>query len=183
MLTLRLAAVAVAVLVSMIGAVQAQDAPPRRVALVIGNGAYPQSPIASAAADARSIADVLKDGGFDVIMVEDGRRSDIEASISAFTGKLTWGVTAVVYFGGHAVQYKDRTFLLAIDSNIAGEADVQTRGIDIDLILDPLIVARSAGCLVILDAARKNPWQQLVSARVRGLASQSPIAGVSVVGK
>jgi len=105
----------------------------------------------------------------------------MEAAIGVFTRKLGWGVTAVVYYGGHAVQYQDRNFLLAIDSKIATEADVRTEGIDIDLILDPLIVSRPAGCVVILDAARKNSWQQIVSGRVRGLAHQPPIQGLTVI--
>jgi formylglycine-generating enzyme required for sulfatase activity len=181
MLTLRLVTVAVVMLLSMVAAVRAQDASSRRVALVIANGAYPQSPIATAVADARALADFLREGGFDVVVVENARRGEIEAAISDFSRKLVWGVTAVVYFGGHAVQYKDRNFLLAIDSNIVKEGDVRGEGIDIDLILDPLIVARPAGCLVIVDAARRNPWQQIVSARVRGLANQPPVSGVDVV--
>jgi formylglycine-generating enzyme required for sulfatase activity len=181
MLTLRLVTVAVVTLLLMVAAARGQDASSRRVALVIGNGSYPQSPIATAVADARAFAEVLREGGFDVVMVENARRSEIEASISDFSRKLAWGATAVVYFGGHAVQYKDRNFLLAIDSNIVKEGDVRGEGIDIDLILDPLIVARPAGCLVILDAARRNPWQQIVSARVRGLANQPPVSGVDVV--
>jgi formylglycine-generating enzyme required for sulfatase activity len=153
----------------------------RRVALVIGNGSYPQSPIGSLPGDARAFADVLRDGGFDVVYAENAKRTEIEAVISAFTRKLGWGVTAVVYYGGHAVQYQDRNFLLAIDSRITTEADVRTEGIDIDLILDPLIVSRPAACIVILDAARKNPWQQVASSRVRGLSGQPPIEGVTVI--
>jgi formylglycine-generating enzyme required for sulfatase activity len=87
----------------------------------------------------------------------------------------------VVYYGGHAVQYQDRNFLLAIDSKITTEADVRMEGIDIDVILDPLIVSRPVGCVVILDAARKNPWQQVASGRVRGLANQPPIEGLTVI--
>ena len=107
---------------------------PRRVALVIGNGAYP-SPVASAPTDARAFADVLREGGFDVVYAENARRPEMEAAVSAFTKKLGWGVTAIVYFG----------------------ADIRVEGIDIDLILDPLIVSRPAACVVILDAARKIP--------------------------
>jgi formylglycine-generating enzyme required for sulfatase activity len=171
MLTLRLAAIG-------------QNSPAetsRRAALVIGNGSYPQAPVASAPGDARAFADVLRDGGFDVVYAENAKRIEIEAAIGAFTNKLGWGVTAVVYYGGHAVQYQDRNFLLAIDSKITTEADVRTEGIDIDLILDPLIVSRPAGCVVILDAARKNPWQQVISPRLRGLSSQPPIVGVTVI--
>lgn len=160
---------------------QSPAAEPKRVALVIGNGAYPQSPIASAAGDARAFADVLREGGFDVVYAENARRPEMEAAVAAFTKKLGWGVTAIVYFGGHAIRYQDRNFLLAVDSKIANEADIRVEGIDIDLILDPLIVARPAGCVVILDAARKNPWQQAILPRFRGLSNQPPIQGVTVV--
>ena len=183
MLNVRLAALAL--LMSLMANVtafgQSTPAETRRVALVIGNGSYPQSPIASAPTDARAFADVLREGGFDVVYAENATRTEMEAAIGAFTKKLGWGTTAMVYFGGHAVRYQDRNFLLAIDSKIATEADVRAQGIDIDLILDPLIVSRPAGCVVILDAARKNPWQQAISPRLRGLASQPPISGVTVV--
>ena len=160
---------------------QSTPAEPRRVALVIGNGAYPQSPVASAPADARAFADVLREGGFDVVYAENARRAEMEAALGAFTQKLGWGVTAMVYFGGHAIRYQDRNFLLAVNSKIVNEADIRAEGIDIDLLLDPLIVSRPAGAVVILDAARKNPWQQALSPRLRGLTSQPPISGVTVV--
>jgi formylglycine-generating enzyme required for sulfatase activity len=184
MLKLRLAGVALLTLLSATVTAFGQNVPaeaPRRVALVIGNGSYPQSPVGSLPGDAHAFADVLRDDGFDVVYAENARRAEMEAAIGVFTRKLGWGVTAVVYYGGHAVQYQDRNFLLAIDSKIATEADARTEGIDIDLILDPLIVSRPAGCVVILDAARKNPWQQIVSGRVRGLAHQPPIQGLTVI--
>ena len=183
MLKLRVGIVLLTLLSATVTAL-GQNAPAdvsRRVALVIGNGSYPQSPIGSLPGDARAFADVLRDGGFDVVYAENAKRTEIEAAISAFTRKLGWGVTAAVYYGGHAVQYQDRNFLLAINSRITTEADVRTEGIDIDLILDPLIVSRPAGCIVILDAARKNPWQQAASSRVRGLSGQPPIEGVTVI--
>jgi formylglycine-generating enzyme required for sulfatase activity len=183
MLSVRLPALALLTLLTATAAAFGQSTPaePPRVALVIGNGSYPQSPVASAPGDARAFAEVLREGGFDVVYAENAKRTEMEAAIGAFTKKLGWGVTAVVYFGGHAVQYQDRNFLLAIDSRIATEADVRAQGIDIDLILDPLIVARPAGCVVFLDAARKNPWQQAASSRLRGLSSQAPITGLSVI--
>jgi formylglycine-generating enzyme required for sulfatase activity len=184
MANLRLAGLALLTLLSATATAFGQNGPDetsRRVALVIGNGSYPQSPVSSAPGDARAFADVLRDGGFDVVYAENAKRTEIEAAIGAFTNKLGWGVTAVVYYGGHAIQYQDRNFLLAIDSKIATEADVRTEGIDIDLILDPLIVSRPAGCVVILDAARKNPWQQVISSHVHGLSSQPPIVGVTVI--
>src|SRR4030095_7630105 len=169
----RVVLVALALLMSLMANAtafgQGTPAEPRRVALVIGNGSYPQAPGVS-----RAFADVLREGGFDVVYAENARRAEMEAAVGAFTKKLGWGVTALVYFGGHAIRYQDRNFLLAVDSKIASEADIRVEGSDIDLILDPLIVSRPAGGVVILDAARKNPWQQAILPTFRGLFRQPP---------
>ncbi|HEU0148139.1 MAG TPA: caspase family protein, partial [Bradyrhizobium sp.] len=45
----------------------------KRIALVIGNGSYPLSPVRTAVADAKAIAELLKAGGFDVIYSEDAQ--------------------------------------------------------------------------------------------------------------
>jgi len=85
MLKLSLAGVAVMVLLSATVAF-GQNVPnetSRPVALVIGNGSYPQSPIGSMPGDARAFADVLRDGGFEVVFAENARRTEIEAAIAA----------------------------------------------------------------------------------------------------
>jgi len=92
---------------------------------------------------------------------------------------LERGATAVVYFAGHAVQYEGRNFLVPIDANIASDRDIRSNTVDGDLILDPLIVARPRGSVVILDAARRNPWQQRTSVKAIGLANVSPIQGIT----
>ena len=137
----------------------------KRVALVIGNGSYPTSPVGTAVADAKAIAELLKDGGFDVVYAQDARHADLDSAIEQFSRKLERGATAVVYFAGHAIQNQDRNFLMPVDATIASDADLRSNTVDVDLILDPLIVARPRGSVVILDAARQNPWQQKVSAR------------------
>jgi formylglycine-generating enzyme required for sulfatase activity len=152
-----------------------------RVALVIGNGAYVQAAVPHAPSDARAIADALRDGGFEVIYLENARRSQIQGAIDAFGHKLERGVTAVVYLSGHAVQYQRRNFFLPLDAKITSPADVRRESIDIDSILDPLIVARPIASAVILDAGRPNPWQKVIADRVHGLATQEPIEGVEVV--
>jgi formylglycine-generating enzyme required for sulfatase activity len=171
-----------ALLLCMIGAACGQTAgQPARVALVIGNGSYAQAPLADATRDARAIADALRQGGFAVVIAENAERDQLEASIAMFAQKLERGVIAVVYFVGHAVQYQGRNFLLPLNAKIASPADVRREAVDIDLILDPLIVARPTGSVVILDAGRSNPWQPAVSGRVRGLAAEGPIEGVVLV--
>jgi uncharacterized caspase-like protein len=123
---------------------------------VIGNGSYAQAPLGGATSDARSVADALREGGFDVVFAEDTRKTEIEESIARFARTVERGAIAVVYFSGYAVQHRGRNFLLPVDAKIASEADVQREAIDVDLILDPLIVARPTGSVVILDASRSR---------------------------
>lgn len=151
----------------------------KRIALIIGNGAYSQFPLPAATADAKRVAQLLRDGGFDVVYAEDAKRADMEAAIKQFSQKLGQGDTALVYFAGHAVQSQDRNFLIPVDASAAADADVSSQAVDIDLILDPLIVDRPKGAAVILDAARKNDWQQKGSGRAVGLANLRPIRGIT----
>ncbi|WP_083841460.1 SUMF1/EgtB/PvdO family nonheme iron enzyme [Bradyrhizobium sp. STM 3843] len=153
--------------------------PGKRVALVIGNGAYSLSPLPAATGDAKRVAQLLRDGGFDVVYAEDTKRADMEAAIKRFSQKLGRGDTVLVYFAGHAVQSQDRNFLVPVDASVSSDADISSQAVDTDLILDPLIVDRPKGAAIILDAARKNDWQQKGSTRAAGLANLRPIHGIT----
>jgi formylglycine-generating enzyme required for sulfatase activity len=150
----------------------------KRVALVIGNGSYPLSAVDTAPADAKAIAELLGNGGFEVVHVENARRIEMESAIKEFSKKLERGAVAVVYFSGYAIPNQDRNFLIPVDAKISSDDDVRSNAIDVDLILDPLIVARLSGSVVILDAARKTPWQEKTGARSAGLANLMPIQGI-----
>ena len=151
-----------------------------RVALVIGNGTYAQAPIEDAAEGARLVADVLRRGGFTVIYLENARREEMQQGLAKFAQSLARGGTGIVFFNGHAVQHQGRNYLVAIDSKITGADDLRSEAFDVDLLLDPLIVARTWGT-VILDASRANPWQALLPGGRRGLAEPEPVKSVAVV--
>jgi uncharacterized caspase-like protein len=163
----------------------AQDAtaspPGKRIGLVIGNDAYPSSPIGTAVTSAKAMAALLHDGGFDVVYAENARRAEIQAAIKQFSQKVHGGDTAFVYFAGHAVQSQERNFLVPIDATISSDADVRSQAVDIDLVLDPLIVDRPKGAVVILDATRNNPWQKRISPQTNGLANVGAIHGITQV--
>ena len=152
-----------------------------RVALVIGNEAYAEAPIEGAASNARAVADVLRMGGFDVVYTENAKKADIAEAVRILADKMERGASAVVYYTGHVVQYDGHNFLIPIDFNVNSQAEIRTEGFDADLLLDPLIVRRSAGSVVILDASRPNPWNRLLPGRARGLAAQDPVQGISFV--
>ncbi|MFY9876954.1 MAG: caspase family protein, partial [Rhodomicrobium sp.] len=151
------------------------------VALVIGNEAYPAAPIEGAVSNARAVAEILRTGGFDVVYLENAKKADIAEAVRIIADKMEKGASAVVYYTGHIVQHDGRNFLVPIDFNVSSEAEIRAEGFDADLLLDPLIVRRSAGSVVILDASRSNPWNRLLAGRVRGLAAQEPVQGISFV--
>jgi formylglycine-generating enzyme required for sulfatase activity len=152
-----------------------------RVALVVGNETYSEASIPNAVSDAKAVADVLRHGGFDVVYAENAKKADIVDALRAFAVKMERGAVAVVYYAGHALQFQDRNFLVPTHSKLSSQADIRTEGIDMDLLLDPVIVARSPGSVVIIDASRQNPWDSLVPGRPRGLAAQPPLSGICVV--
>ena len=140
------------------GFAQAQETAPKgdvpRVALVIGNGAYADAPIENAVDGARSVADVLRQGGFTVLYLENARRDDIQRGLATFAQTLKRGGAGIVYYSGHAVQHQGRNYLVALDTKIAGAEDVRREAVDLDLFVDPLIVSRTSGSVIILDASR-----------------------------
>ncbi len=152
-----------------------------RVALVIGNGAYAQAPIEDAVEGARVVADALRRGGFTVIYLENARRDEIQQGLVKFAKSLERGGHGIVFYNGHAVQHQGRNYLVAIDSKITGADDVRRETVDVDLLFDPMIVAHTAGSVIILDASRANPWQALLPGGRRGLAEPQQVKSVTVV--
>ena len=141
-----------------------------RVALVIANEAYQQAPISGALQRGRTVAQALSVGGFDVVTVENADRNALRQAIAGFASKLRRGAQVVVFYSGHAVQQRNRNFLVSTQNSAEG-------AVDLDEIVDPLIVARPASALIFLDAGRDNPWQ----GKAKGLLPLEPMDGIAVL--
>jgi formylglycine-generating enzyme required for sulfatase activity len=163
---------------------QGGDRPAPRIALIVGNAAYRTAPLANAAADARAVADVLRQGEFDLISVENADRPALEQAIATFRGKLARGAQIVVFYAGHAVQSRGRNYLVPVDAAPRGPVEVARETIDLDQLIDALIVSRPAGAVVVLDATRDNPWQAGLGGgkglapieRIENVAFMAPVA-------
>src|SRR3954470_20662406 len=87
-------------------ATEQDDAASRRVskvALVIGNGHYPDAnaPLAQPINDARAIAAALQREGFAVDVVEDGSRADINGAVDRLKGRINPESVVMLFFGGY----------------------------------------------------------------------------------
>jgi len=178
----RWLAIATLTLLAPFGPAFAQDGigTPPRIALVVGNAAYRGAALANAAADARAVADVLRQGEFDLVSVENADRAALGQAIATFRGKLTRGAHVVVFYAGHAVQSRGRNFLVPVDATPRGPVEVARETVDLDQLVDALIVSRPASAAIVLDAARENPWQASLGSG-KGLAPIERIESVAIM--
>lgn len=157
----------------------------RRVALVIGNGAYQNAPpLRNPVSDAKLISDVLKEAGFELIgggPLIDADKSDLEKGIRAFGKSLRGGAVGLFYYSGHGVQVKGANYLIPVAANITAESDVKYDLVDSGFVLDEMANAGNRLNIVILDACRNNPFggRGLRSAS-SGLAQVSAPAGTVI---
>ncbi|WP_181832605.1 SUMF1/EgtB/PvdO family nonheme iron enzyme [Bosea caraganae] len=160
---------------------QGSTAEPAKIALVIGNSNYRQAGLANAARDAQAVAEALRQGGFDVVTAENAGGAEMEQAAADFASRLKRGAQVVVFYAGHAVQYRNRNFLLAAETQIRTTQDVSREALDLDKILDPLIVARPASAVVVLDASFDNPWQDGITKGAKGLTAVEDLENIAIV--
>src|SRR2546430_15510569 len=96
-------------------------ADPSRIALVVGNNAYPQSPLVNAANDARLMAQVLGEAGFKVDARVGAAATSMTQSVRDF-GKAAASPEvklALFYYAGHGAQVDWQNFLVPVDTKVA----------------------------------------------------------------
>jgi TPR repeat protein len=150
----------------------------RRLALVIGNGAYSAKPLANARNDAELITRTLASVGFEVTKVVDADQDRMRRAIAEFGRRLkSQDSVGVFYFAGHGIQVAGRNFLIPVGNDIASEAEIALYAVDLALLLTAMKSAQSRIAIAILDACRDNPFEALTRSGARGLAPVSAPSG------
>lgn len=153
--------------------------PGKRVALVMGNAAYPGAgALKNPANDARDIAAKLKKLGFDVTVRTDVRQKDMLRALTEFGEKVQSGTEALFFYAGHGMQVRGKNYLIPIDAEIRTESAVSSEAVDVDQLLDKLASARLS--LVILDACRNNPFERRFRGSGQGLAQINAPTGTLI---
>ena len=156
----------------------------RRIALVIGNGAYENTtPLANPANDARIIAKALRGMGFEVIEGIDLKHEAMRSTINDFLRGATNARIALAFYAGHGIQIDGKNFLLPVDVTLDGKEP--TAGMtEVDQMLSGLDDQIRTN-IVILDACRNNPVapQPAGAEASRSVALRSGLAAPSGLGK
>jgi len=128
----------------------------KRVALVIGNGAYTSAPrLPNPRNDVEDVGAALKRSGFETIVGTDLDKTGMDNATIRFARAVRDADVALVYYSGHAMQFAGVNYLMPIDVKLSDEADLR-RMTRVDEIVADLQQARSVRILV-LDSCRDNP--------------------------
>jgi uncharacterized caspase-like protein len=143
-----------------------------RLALVIGNGHYPDAsaPLTQSINDARALSSSLRKNGFDVDMVEDATKDDMVRAVNRLKSRIKRDTVVMLFFGGYGVQAGRESYMLPVDAVIWKENDVRRQGVSIEGVLDMMKEQGAKAKLVVVDASRRNPYERRFRSYSHGLA-------------
>lgn len=146
-----------------------------RLALVIGNGHYPDAsaPLTQSINDARALSSTLRKNGFDVDMVEDATKDDMVRAVNRLKSRIKRDTVVMLFFGGFGVQAGRESYMLPVDAVIWKESDVRRQGVSIEGVLDMMKEQGAKAKLVVVDASRRNPYERRFRSYSHGLAAIS----------
>ncbi len=160
---------------------QTQTPPPKaqqnRIALVIGNGNYQTSPLATAANDAGLIAQTLQAAGFDVVGARDLDGETLRQTFGDFIKKAqTAGpdTVAVIYLAGYGLQLAGENYFVPVDATMTRDTDVPVEGLRIGDYIRQLSALPLKANVVVLDVAYNHPFAKEGQPLAGGLALMEP---------
>jgi len=148
-----------------------------RLALIIGNNAYPSAPLKNPVNDAQDMGKVLSGLGFKVSLQKNADKRTMEESIRSFGRQLKSGGVGLFYFSGHGMQVEGRNYLIPVNAKIESEADIKYEAVDAGLVLGKMEDAGNQLNIVILDACRNNPYSRSFRSAATGLARMDAPTG------
>lgn len=151
--------------------------PEKRVALVVGNGAYTFAPLKNPVNDARDVAQALRELGFEVLHKENVGLNDMKRAIREFAAKIRGGGVGLFYYAGHGVQVKGVNYLVPVNAEVEREVDVEDECLDAGYVLRQMAEVGSSINIIILDACRNNPFARGFRSAERGLALMDSPSG------
>jgi uncharacterized caspase-like protein len=151
----------------------------KRVAFVVGNGAYKNvAQLPNPAIDAKAMAKVLRNVGFDVVEGTNLTRDKMTERLLEFGKKAEGADVALFFYAGHGIAINGTNYLLPVDADVKSEMDVKLgSAINVDTTLEQTMGDAKVK-LVFLDACRDNPFASKIkpNSATRSLSVQSGLA-------
>ncbi|MFZ1895693.1 MAG: caspase family protein, partial [Rhodoplanes sp.] len=134
---------------------------PARVAFVVGNAEYGQSPLATALNDAGLVAEALRTVGFEVIEGANLNQVDFVQSFRNFLTKAeAAGPDAVlfIYLSGYGFAFDGENYFAAVDAKLDRESDIPLYTMRLSDLIRSLDGMPARTKVFAVDAARRLPF-------------------------
>src|SRR6266480_5839254 len=153
-----------------------------RVALVIGQSNYRAVvPLPNPANDAKAMAQLLGDAGFEVTNAADLSQHDMRQEVGEFAAKVAAkgpDTVALVFYAGHGMQIDGEKYLVPVDLDPKRETDIPLQAVRLNDILNTLNSVPSKMRILLLDACRNDPFPAINKTAGHGLALVNTKTGI-----
>jgi len=140
----------------------------KKIALIIGNAAYPESQLNNPVNDAESIGKILDRLSFYPKVYTDATGQIMEEALSDFANDLMMCEIALFFFAGHGMQIDGKNYLTAVDTKFDSEINAKYSSLPLDKLIETMEKGANKTNIIILDACRTNPYER----KWRGVESQ-----------
>ena len=130
----------------------------KRIALVIGNGAYRAAALKNPVGDAQAVAASLRQLGYEVTLKQNTTLVDLVEAMREFSIRAASASVRMLFYAGHGIQAKGRNYLLPVDAEPQGEDEIEAKAFNVGEFIDRLSALRKGLNIVVLDACRVNPF-------------------------
>ena len=151
-----------------------------RVALIIGNASYRDSPLKNPVNDARAMRDKLKSMGFEIVYFENLQTRQVGSALREFRNAIRPGSVALFFYAGHGLQVRGENYLPTVDAELSSEEDVPNQSLSLSAVLNTMEDSKANVNLVLLDACRNNPYARNFRSAPRGLARVQAPSGTLI---
>ncbi|WP_430512156.1 caspase family protein [Pannonibacter phragmitetus] len=151
----------------------------KRVALVMGNGAYLHTvALPNPANDARAMSAKLKSLGFEVVAGYDLDYQAMRRTVAEFAREARGADVALLFYAGHGMQVGGTNYLVPVDAKFDDETALDFETISADFVLRQMsndVKVR----MVFLDACRDNPLARTLARSMNPSRSAGVGAGLA----
>lgn len=156
-----------------------------KVALIIGNAEYANSPLLdNPLRDARIVAETFEKLGFEIILAENLTQREFADTLLEFEEALADAEVAAFYYAGHGIQYEGQNYLVSIDAELDNPFMLPGETIGLESIIQTM-EAHSPLNMLFIDACRRNQFASKLSRGptpiAQGLAPATALHGDTLV--
>jgi hypothetical protein len=146
---------------SLVGVSTVAQAPlPNRLAIVIGNASYQQSPLKNPLNDARAVSESLKRYGFEVHSYMDLKSAQAGEINQLIRERVAPYTTVIFYYAGHGIQIDGENLFPNVDANFGRLESIRGQSIKLNEVLGAISSVKPKAAVVVLDACRDNPFEK-----------------------